>query len=79
MKESSEENIDKSKSLLDDYEPDEELDNNEIEDKDEFNDKSCVSKCCFYLWCCCCCHSRLKSRKFYQKGWRNYLVKEGNE
>ena len=79
MKEPAEEDIDKSKSLLDDYEDDEELDNNEIEDKDEFNDKSCVSKCCFYLWCCCCCHSRLKSRKFYQKGWRNYLVKEGNE
>ena len=79
MKESTEEDIDKSKSLLDDYEPDEELDNNEMEDKDEFSDKSCVSKCCFYLWCCCCCHSRLKSRKFYQKGWRNYLVKEGND
>ena len=50
-----------------------------MEDKDEFNDKSCISKCCFYLWCCCCCHSQSKSRKFYQKGWRNYLVKEGND
>ena len=76
MKETEEGDIDKVKSLLDDCEPEDELDNNEMEDKDEFNDKSCISKCCFYLWCCCCCHSQSKSRKFYQKGWRNYLVKE---
>ena len=78
----NENSLEKNKSLLDDYEPENDEDddeNNEIEDKYELNDKSCVSKCCFYLWCCCCCHSHAKGRKFYQKGWRNYLVKEGND
>ena len=78
----NENSLEKNKSLLDDYEPEmdeDDDDNNEIEDKYELNNKSCVSKCCFYLWCCCCCHSHSKGRKFYQKGWRNYLVKEGND
>ena len=72
---------DKNKTLLDDYDPNDDLEDNEIEeqDVDEFKDKSCCSKCCFYLCCCCCCHSREKGKGFYQKGWRNYLVKEGNE
>jgi len=74
-----EEDVKHSKSLLDEYEPEEEDDNNYYEDKDENNDRSCLCKCCYYLCCCCCCSSRLKGRKFYQKGWRNYLVKEGNE
>ena len=72
---------DKNKNLLEDYDPNDDFDDNEIEeqDVDEFKDKSCMCKCCFYLCCCCCCHSREKGKGFYQKGWRNYLVKEGNE
>ena len=72
---------DKNKNLLEDYDPNDDFDDNEIEDQDvdEFKDKSCMCKCCFYLCCCCCCHSREKGKGFYQKGWRNYLVKEGNE
>ena len=67
-----------SKSLIDEYmDDDEDFDNNQEMEKDDFNDKSCVSKCCFYLWCCCCCHSTEKSKKSYQKGWRSYLIKEG--
>jgi len=75
------ESVEKEKSLLDDYEAndDDDLDNNENDDKEEGNDQSCLCKCCYYLWCCCCCHSHSKGRKFYQKGWRNYLVKEGND
>ena len=67
-----------SKSLIDEYmDDDEDFDNNQEMEKDDFNDKSCVTKCCFYLWCCCCCHSTEKSKKSYQKGWRSYLIKEG--
>ena len=66
-----------SKSLIDEsMDEDEDLDIQEGE-KDDFKDKSCISKCCFYLWCCCCCHSSEKSKKSYQKGWRSYLIKEG--
>ena len=77
MKETDVINEDKSKELLDDTEQDDELDNNEIEDNEEYNNKSCLSRCC--CCCCCCCQSNAKSKNFYQKGWRNYLVKEGNE
>ena len=80
MKDSAEENNVEKEKLLDDYEPDDEFDNNEMEDdKDESDDRSCCCKCCFYLFCCCCCHSREKGKKYFQKGWRNYLVKEGND
>ena len=66
-----------SKSLIDEsMDEDEDLDIQEDE-RDDFKDKSCISKCCFYLWCCCCCHSSEKSKKSYQKGWRSYLIKEG--
>ena len=66
-----------SKSLIDEsMDEDEDLDIQEGE-RDDFKDKSCISKCCFYLWCCCCCHSSEKSKKSYQKGWRSYLIKEG--
>ena len=78
MKETDVINEDKSKELLDDTEQDDELDNNEIEDNEEYNNnKSCLSRCC--CCCCCCCQSNAKSKNFYQKGWRNYLVKEGND
>ena len=76
MKEINENELEQAKSLLDDYEPEND-DNNEMEEeKDEFNNKPCISKCCFLF---CCCQSQTKGRKFYQKGWRNYLVKEGND
>ena len=78
MKETDVINEDKSKELLDDTEQDDELDNNEIEDNEEYNNnKSCLSRCC--CCCCCCCQSNAKSKNFYQKGWRTYLVKEGND
>ena len=79
MKETDVINEDKSKELLDDTEQDDELDNNEIEDNEEYNNnKSCLSRCCCCC-CCCCCQSNAKSKNFYQKGWRTYLVKEGND
>ena len=74
-----------NKNLLEEYNPNEDAEENEIdveeeeEEKDENNDKSCLCKCCFYLFCCCCCHSKSKGKGFYQKGWRTYLVKEGND
>ena len=75
------ENEENEKNILENYELEEDEVNNddEIEDKDESNDKSCLCKCCCCCCCCCCCNSNSKGRKFYQKGWRNYLVKEGNE
>ena len=74
-----------NKNLLEEYNPNEDVEENELEmeeeeeEKDENNDKSCLCKCCFYLFCCCCCHSKSKGKGFYQKGWRTYLVKEGND
>ena len=80
MKETSESEEDLSKSLIEDYMDDEdEFNKNEEEDKDDSNDKSCIAKCCFYLWCCCCCQNKEKGKKFYQKGWRSYLIKEGTD
>ena len=81
MKESGEVD-EKNKTLLDDYDPNDDLENNENEEEDEYiddsNDKSCCCKCCSFIFCCCC-SSRSKGKGFYQKGWRNYLVKEGND
>ena len=79
MKETIESEEEMSKSLIEDYMEDEEPDQNEEIERDEGNDKSCLTKCCYYLWCCCCCESEQKGRKFYQKGWRSYLIKEGTE
>ena len=45
----------------------------------EWDQKSCCSKCCHYLFCCCCCTSYTKSKSSYRKGWRKFLVKEGND
>ena len=79
MKE-TEENDERTKSLLEEYDPEkEDIIDDETENIDELNHRSCCCRCCYYLCCCYCCGSRLKGRKFYQKGWRNYLVKEGNE
>ena len=80
MKETIESEEELSKSLIEEYMDDEEeFDKNEVEDKDDFNDKSCLTKCCFYLWCCCCCQNKEKSKKSYQRGWRSYLIKEGTD
>ena len=52
------------------------------DDPDEFSEweqKSCCSKCCHYLFCCCCCTSYEKSKSSYRKGWRKFLVNEGND
>ena len=74
-----------SNNLLEDYNPNEDLEDNELEieeeeeENEENNDKSCICKCCFYIFCCCCCHSKSKGKGFYKKGWRTYLVKEGND
>ena len=85
MKESTENEKERFESLADIYQmedddediPEEDEDNiNDLEMNDEYQDRSCIIKCCCYL---CCCHSSAKSKKFYQKSWRNYLVKEGND
>ena len=66
-------NKDISKSSTDISFP-EDLDIDEGETK-----RCCLSNCCFYLFCCCCCHSDIKSNEIYQKNWKNYLYKEGQE
>ena len=77
MKENNEKVREGEQKLLENNDiEDDEVNNDLNEDKDELNDKSCLCKCCC---CLCCCSSSLKGRRFYQKGWRNYLVKEGNE
>ena len=77
MKENDEKVREGEQKLLENNDvEDDEVNNDLNEDKDELNDKSCLCKCCC---CLCCCSSSLKGRRFYQKGWRNYLVKEGNE
>ena len=50
MKEKYEHEEEISKTLIDEYmDNEEDLDNNQEAEKDDFNDKSCVTKCCFYL------------------------------
>ena len=51
----------------------------DIETFEDWQQKSCMSKCCFYLWCCCLCHSKQKSKNYYKKNWQKYLSKEGND
>ena len=46
---------------------------------DEDDDLSCCGKCCFYSCCCCLCCSREKTKTSYQKGWKDYLIHEGND
>ena len=78
MKETNESEEELSKSLIEEYMDDEEeFNNNEEIDQNEENDKSCFTKCCLYLFCCGCCQDKAKGKKFYQKGWRSYLIKEG--
>ena len=51
----------------------------EEEQIEEFEKRSCMSTCCFYMFCCCCCKSRIRSKDFYRKNWKNYLYKEGSD
>ena len=78
MKDVLENEEEMSKSFIEEYMDNEEEFSNEQElEIEKISNKSCISKFCYYLWCCCCCHSSEKSKKFYQKGWRSYLIKEG--
>ena len=51
-----------------------EFDNLEVTEK-----RSCFCSFCFYLFCCCICHSDVKSKEFYKKNWKKYLYKEGSD
>ena len=46
---------------------------------DEIDNRSCCEKCCFYSCCCCLCSSKEKSKNYYRRGWRDYLIREGND
>jgi len=46
----SEEKI--SKSLIEEYKDNKEIDQNEEEERQNGNYKSWINKCCLYLWCC---------------------------
>ena len=67
-------NIDKPETntnlISNDYEP---------EPVDEYEKKSCLCTCCFYMFCCCCSNSRIRTKDFYKKNWKNYLFKEGSD
>ena len=49
------------------------------DDDEEKDDRSCLEKCCFYSCCCCLCNSNEKSKNYFKKGWKDYLIREGNE
>ena len=51
----------------------------EEEPIEEYERRSCIGCCCFYMFCCCCCHSRIRTKDFYRKNWKNYLYKEGTD
>ena len=51
----------------------------EPEEIDEWQKKSCCGKCCHYLFCCCCCTNYEKTKNSFKKGWRKYLKKETND
>ena len=46
---------------------------------DEEEKRGCCHTCCFYMFCCCCCNSNLRSKGYFQKGWREFLISEGND
>ena len=50
-----------------------------LTDEEENDNMACLEKCCFYSCCCCLCNSREKSKNYFRKGWRDYLIKEGND
>ena len=51
----------------------------DFENFEETEKRSCCCSCCFYLFCCCLCHPDIKSKDFYRKNWKNYLYKEGTD
>jgi phosphatidylinositol 4-kinase len=51
----------------------------ELEPIEEYEKRSCIGSCCFYMFCCCCCHSRIRTKDYFKKNWKNYLFKEGND
>ena len=51
----------------------------EIEPIEEFEKRTCIGSCCFYMFCCCCCHSRIRTKDYFKKNWKNYLYKEGTD
>jgi phosphatidylinositol 4-kinase len=80
MKESNESEEELSKGLIeDDMDDDEDFKKDVDFDKNNNNDNSCLTKCCLFSWLCCCCQNKEKGKKFYQKEWRSFLVKEGND
>ena len=46
---------------------------------DEGENRGCCQTCCFYMFCCCFCNSNLRSKRYFQKGWREFLISEGND
>ena len=50
-----------------------------LQDDEENDNRTCLGKCCFYSFCCCLCYSKLKSKNYFRKGWRDYLIREGND
>ena len=77
MKETFDHDEEMSKSFIEEYMDSEEDFLNDQEIENNLINKSCLSKFCYYIWCCPCCRSSEKSKKFYQKGWRSFLIKEG--
>ena len=53
--------------------------NDDNEPIEEYERRSCIGCCCFYAFCCCFCRSRIRSKDFYRKNWKNYLYKEGTD
>ena len=53
--------------------------NDENEEFEEYERRTCMGCCCFYAFCCCFCRSRIRSKDFYRKNWKNYLYKEGTD
>ena len=45
----------------------------------EYEERSCISSFCFHAFCCCFCHSKIRTKDFYRKNWKNYLYKEGSD
>ena len=50
-----------------------------LADDEEIDNRSCCEKCIFYSCCCCLCFDKEKSKNFYRRGWKDYLIREGND
>jgi hypothetical protein len=51
-----------------------------LADEEENDNRTCCQKCCFCLCCCClCCINKEKSKNSYRRGWKDYLIREGND